>query len=80
MINLEAQRDFCPKYSIVTRGIYYGARMISSQKGTEFSGSNYDEIKKVYSIWICMNVPRYIGNTILEYSLTKQDIVQEMPD
>lgn len=80
LINLEAQRDFYPGYSIVTRGIYYGARMISSQKGTEFSGSNYDEIKKVYSIWICMNAPQYIGNTISEYSMTKRDIVEGMPD
>lgn len=80
LINLEAQRDFYPGYSIVTRGIYYGARMISSQKGTEFSGSNYDEIKKVYSIWICMNAPQYIGNTISEYSMTKRDIVEGMLD
>ena len=34
--------------------------MLSSQKGTEFTGRDYDNIRKVYSIWICMNAPDYI--------------------
>ena len=29
--------------------------MISSQKGREFVNSNYNDIKRVYSIWVCMN-------------------------
>ncbi|OUP84952.1 hypothetical protein B5F07_06840 [Lachnoclostridium sp. An169] len=36
IINVEAQKDFHPGYSLMTRGIFYGARMISAQKGTEF--------------------------------------------
>lgn len=31
--------------------------MISSQKTKEFDRSDYDGIKRVYSIWICMNMP-----------------------
>lgn len=61
LINIEAQKDFYPGYEIVTRGIFYGARMISAQLDTEFSESDYNNVKKVYSIWICMNGPRYIG-------------------
>ena len=34
---------------------YYLGRMISAQKGTEFHKSDYDSLKKVKSIWICMN-------------------------
>lgn len=53
IINIEAQQSFYPGYAIVTRGIYYGARLISSQMGTEFTAGQYNDIKKVYSIWIC---------------------------
>ena len=69
IINIEAQKSFYPGYDLVTRGIYYGARMISSQKGREFTGRYYDNIKKVYSIWICMDAPLYAQNTITEYSI-----------
>ena len=31
------------------------ARLVSSQKNVEFIKSNYDDIKDVYSIWICMD-------------------------
>lgn len=74
MINLEAQKKFNPGYEIVTRAIFYGARLISSQYGTEFANSDYDSVKKVYSIWICMNAPDYIGNTIADYSIQKTEI------
>ena len=43
-------------YNILNRAIFYISRMISSQKNREFKGSNYNDIKKVYSIWICMNM------------------------
>ena len=69
ILNVEAQKKFKPGYDLVTRGIYYGARMISSQKEREFTGSDYDNIKKVYSIWICMNAPKYAQNTITEYNI-----------
>ena len=64
IINVEAQKEFYPGYSIITRGIFYGARMLSAQKGVEFTGKDYDNIRKVYSIWLCMNAPDYIGYAI----------------
>lgn len=60
LINVEAQKDFYMKYEIVTRGIFYGARMISAQLDREFGESHYEELQKVYSIWICMNVPEKV--------------------
>ena len=33
-------------------------RMISEQKGTEFSGSSYDDITSIYSIWIRMDTKK----------------------
>ncbi len=80
IINVEAQKEFRPGYSITTRGIFYGARMLSAQKGIEFIGRDYDNIRKVYSIWICMNAPDYIGNAVSEYSICKKDRVPGIPD
>ena len=59
-------------YDIVTRGIFYVSRMISAQLSTEFSKSDYDNIKKVYSIWICMHSPNNIGNAISCYHIEKK--------
>lgn len=80
IINVEAQKSWYPGYKIPTRGIFYGARMISAQLGTEFCDSNYDDIKKVYSIWLCFGVPDYIGNAISEYRMEKRDVVPGFPD
>lgn len=80
MINLEAQKDYYPGYQIPTRGIFYGARMLSAQLGTEFSGSEYDKLKKVYSIWLCMGVPSFIGNAAAQYHMVKSDLSPGFPD
>ena len=75
IINVEAQNDFYPGYPIVKRGIYYASRMISSQYGTVFTESEYQKIKKVYSIWICPSPPEYRKNTIASYSIQENSIV-----
>ena len=74
IINVEAQKNFYPGYDLVTRGVYYGARLISSQKDREFEGRHYDDIKKVYSIWVCMNAPKYLQNTVTEYNIQQHKI------
>jgi len=77
IINVEAQNDFYPGYPIITRGVYYCCRIISSQYGREFTGSHYERIKKVYSIWICMNPPKYRKNSITRYRLVEEQLVGE---
>ncbi len=72
ILNVEAQKTLALKYDLVTRGIFYAARMIFAQKGTEFSKSNYDDLKKVYSIWICIEVPRNMEYTVTSYRLDKK--------
>ena len=71
IINIEIQNNYYPGYDIVSRAIYYCSRMISSQAQREFSlsGSEYDKIKKVYSIWICANAPDYMTNTLISYRM-----------
>lgn len=80
LINVEAQKQFYKKHRIVTRGIFYSARMISEQYGREFSHSEYEGLKKVYSIWICMNAPAYVGNAMSEYRITKKDVTGRIPE
>ena len=72
MVDVEAQKDFYPGYDIVTRGVYYAARQISAQKGIEFEHSDYDNIKKVYSIWICLYPPKYCENSIMKYQIQEK--------
>ena len=40
----------------------------------------YDNIKKVYSIWICMHSPNHIGNAISCYHIEKKDLLPGLPD
>jgi hypothetical protein len=81
IIDIEAQNRLSDLgYDIITRGVYYCARMLSEQKGREFVKSNYDDIKKVYSIWIGVNCPEEKKNTITEFSIKQQNIVGNYPD
>ncbi len=75
IINVEAQNDFYPGYPLIKRGIYYCSRMISAQYGTEFTNSHYENIKKVYSIWICMNPPKNRENSITRYYISEENLV-----
>ena len=53
IINVEAQKDEPSDYKILNRAVFYVSRLISSQKEKDFENSSYDDIKCVYSIWIC---------------------------
>lgn len=75
LINIEAHGKFYPGYPIVKRGVYYTGRMLSAQYGTEFTDSHYEKIKKVYSIWICLDVPKYRRNTINCYEMKERHII-----
>ena len=79
LINIEAQKNYYPGYDLVTRAVFYCARMLSAQLDTEFTPRNYDEIKKVYSIWICMDVPDYAAYTMTGYGMQKKEIYGHMP-
>ena len=55
IVNAEAQKDAPKGYKILNRALFYVSRLISSQKERDFTNSNYDDLKRVFSIWICMN-------------------------
>lgn len=64
IINLEAQKDDPSGYDILNRAIFYVSRLVSSQKQRDFTGSRYNDLKRVYSIWICMNMDECVWNHI----------------
>ena len=72
IINVEAQKDDPSDYKILNREVFYVSRLISSQKEKDFENSSYDDIKCVYSIWICMNMEE---NTMSHIHLTKEDMI-----
>ena len=81
IINIEPQKTTTSiDYKLMKRAVYYVARLISSQKEKEFYGDNYNGLKKVYSIWITMDVQNYRANSIQEYSLTEKIIHGEFHD
>ena len=57
IVNVEAQKDMPTEYHILNRAIFYACRLVSSQKERDFVNKKYEDIKQVYTIWICMNMP-----------------------
>ena len=75
IVNVEAQGQFYVGYPLIMRAIYYCSRMISAQYGTEFVHEEYQNIKKVYSVFICMDPPKNRWNSITRYRLTEENLV-----
>ena len=73
IVNIEAQKDEPTEYKILNRAIFYVSRLISSQKERDFVNTNYDDIKQVFSIWICMNMD---DNSLSHIHLTKDEILK----
>ena len=62
-------------YPIISRAIYYLSRLISRQKGTIFTHSDYGKIQKVYSIWICPDPGKEKMNSIAKYGFTQKEVI-----
>lgn len=73
IVNIEAQKDEPTEYKILNRAIFYVRRLISSQKERDFVNTNYDDIKQVFSIWICMNMD---DNSLSHIHLTKDEMLK----
>ena len=73
IVNIEAQKDEPTEYKILNRAIFYVSRLVSSQKERDFVNTNYDDIKQVFSIWICMNMD---DNSLSHIHLTKDEMLK----
>lgn len=78
-INLEAQNKDMSEYSIVTRGIYYASRLLARQKNSPegFKNSDFANLKKVYSIWICIHHSKEKDNAVNMYSIEETCLGEE---
>ena len=76
LINLEAQKltsHSALGYHLENRIVYYLARMVSAQKNMEFFNTDYDSLKNVRSIWICMDSGDR-GDSIEEINLERKTV------
>ena len=75
-INLEIQNSYYPGYPLEVRAVYYAARRLSSELTKIDNNTNYGELQKVYSIWLCMgdDVPDKKAGTVSLYQMEKSDI------
>ena len=80
IINLEIQNNFNAGYPLIKRAEYYCARLISGQLNTVFTGSHYEKIEKVYSIWICTSPDEKHKNTISHYKMNRYDLAGKYID
>jgi hypothetical protein len=75
IINLEPQKTTRKiHYKLMKRAVYYAARLISDQKEKEFHADDYNKIKKIYTIWVCMATQNYRADSIQRYNLTEEII------
>lgn len=73
IVNIECQKDEPSAYKILNRATFYASRLISSQKERDFVNTNYDDIKQVFSIWICMNMDQ---NSLSHIHLVKDEMLE----
>ena len=72
IVNIEAQKGEPASYRILNRAVFYVSRLISSQKERDFVKMNYDDIRRVYSIWVCMGMDE---GSMAYVHLAKDDIL-----
>ncbi len=72
ILNVEAQKDEPAGYHILNRAVFYVSRLVSSQKERDFVKTNYNDIKRVFSIWVCMNMDE---NSMAYVHLAKDDLL-----
>ncbi len=74
VVNIEPQA-YTPSYPLIKRGVYYTARLLSSQRGLWGRSDDYGSLEKVCSIWLCQRPPERERNTIVRYALSEEAVV-----
>ncbi|MDE5698247.1 MAG: Rpn family recombination-promoting nuclease/putative transposase [Lachnospiraceae bacterium] len=72
IVNLEAQKDEPTSYHILNRAVFYVSRLVSSQKERDFVKTNYNDIRRVFSIWVCMGMDE---SSMAYVHLAKDDLI-----
>ncbi len=78
MVDIEAQTKFWQR-RLEPRAVLYGSKMICSQLGRLYKSPQYEKGRKVYSIWICTDSPRRLGNRIFHIALHRDEDYETKP-
>ena len=81
-VDIESQKNYKPGYPIEKRGLYYLARRLSSQLSLITERTDYSQLEKCYSIWICRDdIPKEERYTISVYEIanTKNIGINTLP-
>ena len=76
IVNVEAQKDEPASYHILNRAVFYVSRLVSSQKERDFVKTNYNDIRRVFSIWVCMGMGE---NSMAYVHLAKDNLLGSYP-
>ncbi len=76
IVNVEVQKDEPTGYHILNRAVFYVSRLVSSQKERDFVKTNYNDIRRVFSIWVCMGMDE---NSMAYVHLAKDDLLGSYP-
>ena len=73
ILNIEAQANSNRQYPLLSRAIYYCSRLLARQKNRPdgFQHSDFQNLKKVYSIWIVMNSNKATEGVMNQYSISE---------
>lgn len=74
-INVESQNDWDPGYPLLKRAFYYCGRLLSRQKGIVFQNSDYQKLRKIYSLWVCLDPPKSKQNTLTAFHMKEENLV-----
>ena len=65
-------KDEPASYYILNRVVFCVSRLVFSQKERDFVKTNYNDIRRVFSIWVCMNMDE---NSMAYVHLVKDDLL-----
>lgn len=69
-VDVESQKSYRPGYPVEKRGMYYLARSLSSQLSLVTETTDYGQLEKCYSIWICRDdIPKEAQYSISFYEV-----------
>ena len=60
----------------MNRAVFYVSRLVSSQKERDFVKTNYNDIRRVFSIWVCMGMDE---SSMAYVHLAKDDLLGSYP-
>ena len=81
-IDFEPQGKYYLPYPLIKRAMYYVARGLVSQLGELTEETNFGQLQKAYSIWVCYDpqMSKRIKNTVSQYKISKKDLIGEVEE